>query len=116
MTPLLERFIPEARDLIQAASANLLTLEKSPTDAGAINALFRAVHTLKGSSGLFDAAPLTRLVHAGEDLLGSIRAGETQFTSEIADVPAWKSRPRLGVDRSLVGRGRSSARSRENIS
>ena len=86
MTPLLERFIPEARDLLQAASANLLTLEKSPSDEGAINALFRAVHTLKGSSGLFDAAPLTRLVHAGEDLLGSIRAGEMQLTSEIVDI------------------------------
>ena len=73
MTPLLERFIPEARDLIQAASATLLVLEKNPTDEQSINALFRAVHTLKGSSGLFDAAPLTSLVHAGEDLLGAIR-------------------------------------------
>ena len=86
MTPLLERFIPEARDLIQDASATLLVLEKNPTDEQSINALFRAVHTLKGSSGLFDAAPLTSLVHAGEDLLGAIRAGETLLTSEIVDI------------------------------
>jgi two-component system chemotaxis sensor kinase CheA len=72
--PLLARFIPEARDLIQTTAFGLLKLEKNPGDDDAVNEVFRAVHTLKGSSGLFDVLALTRLVHAAEDLLVAIRA------------------------------------------
>jgi two-component system chemotaxis sensor kinase CheA len=86
MNPLLARFIPEARDLLQAAAGALLGLEKTPDDAAAINNLFRSVHTLKGSSGLFDVPALTRLVHVAEDLLGAVRAGRTGLTSERVDV------------------------------
>jgi len=82
---LLTRFVEEARELLQAAAAGLLVLERAPDDDAAINEVFRAVHTLKGSSGLFDAAALTRLVHAGEDLLAAVRAGEFALTSQVVD-------------------------------
>ncbi len=82
---LLTRFVEEARELLQAAAAGLLVLERAPDDDAAINEVFRAVHTLKGSSGLFDAAALTRLVHAGEDLLAAVRAGEFALSSQVVD-------------------------------
>ena len=82
---LLTRFVEEARELLQAAAAGLLVLERAPGDDAAINEVFRAVHTLKGSSGLFDAAALTRLVHAGEDLLAAVRAGEFTLNSRVVD-------------------------------
>jgi two-component system chemotaxis sensor kinase CheA len=82
---LLSRFVEEARELLQAAAAGLLVLERTPADDAAINEVFRAVHTLKGSSGLFDAAALTRLVHAGEDLLAAVRAGEFALNSQVVD-------------------------------
>ncbi|HWJ18486.1 MAG TPA: Hpt domain-containing protein, partial [Geobacterales bacterium] len=85
MNPLLARFIPEAQELIQQSAAGILRLEKDPNNDVAINEVFRAVHTLKGSSGLFDAQPLTRLVHAGEDVLSAVRSGALQLNSEIAD-------------------------------
>ena len=69
MTTLLERFIPEAREHLETAAAGLLKLERDPSNEGLVNEVFRAVHTLKGSSGLFDVPGLTRLLHAGEDLL-----------------------------------------------
>ena len=83
---LLARFIPEARDLIQASATGLLKLEKCPHDKEAINEVFRAVHTLKGSSGLFDALALTRLVHAAEDLLDAVRAAKLDLDSELVDM------------------------------
>lgn len=85
MNPLLARFVQEARDLLQGAATALLGLEKTPSDEAAINELFRSVHTLKGSSGLFDVPALTRLVHVAEDLLGAVRAGRTELTSDRVD-------------------------------
>ncbi|MCS5515042.1 Hpt domain-containing protein [Pseudomonas qingdaonensis] len=48
---LLQGFLEEARDLLKEAEDSLLRLEARPDDDAAINALFRAVHTLKGSAG-----------------------------------------------------------------
>ncbi|MFC6791868.1 Hpt domain-containing protein [Methylobacterium komagatae] len=62
----------------------MLQLEKSRSP-DALNDIFRAVHTLKGTSGLFDIAPLTHLVHAAEDLLVEMRAGSLDLDPEIVD-------------------------------
>ncbi|GGD41585.1 chemotaxis protein CheA [Aureimonas glaciei] len=85
MNPLLAQFIPEARDLLDQAGAGMLVLERNASSDTAVNDVFRAVHTLKGSSGLFDVGPLTRLVHAAEDLLGEVRLGHLSVTGEIID-------------------------------
>jgi len=85
-TPLLLRFVSEARDLLQVAATGLLRLEKSPGDEAAINEVFRAVHTLKGSVGLFNFPAFTKLVHAGEDLLSAVRAGQLALSSELVDL------------------------------
>lgn len=86
MTNLLDRFIPEAREYLASSASCLLKLERDPSDEGLINEVFRAVHTLKGSSGLFDLPGLTRLVHAAEDLLVTVRAGELRLDSEMVDL------------------------------
>ena len=85
-TPLLERFVSEARELLQGSASALLVLEKLPGDEAAINDLFRSVHTLKGSSGLFDFPALTKLVHAGEDVLCVVRTGQVPMTSQLVDM------------------------------
>jgi two-component system, chemotaxis family, sensor kinase CheA len=75
MTDLLPQFLIEARELVQLATDDLLELEMKPTDATRLDSIFRAVHTLKGSVGLFDLAPMAIALHAGEDLLGAMRDG-----------------------------------------
>lgn len=84
MNALLAQFIPEARELLELAGTGMLRLEKSRSPE-ALNDIFRAVHTLKGTSGLFDIAPLTHLVHAAEDLLVEMRAGSLDLDPEIVD-------------------------------
>lgn len=88
MNPLLAMFVSESRDLLEDISKGLLTLESNPGDIEVMNGIFRALHTLKGSSGLFepDLLPLTRLSHAGEDLLDAVRNGKFDFTSDMADL------------------------------
>ncbi len=85
MTTLLERFIPEAREQLESAAGGLLKLERDPSDGDLVNEVFRAVHTLKGSSGLFDLPGLTRLLHACEDLLDAARANRLTLNSDMVD-------------------------------
>jgi two-component system chemotaxis sensor kinase CheA len=86
MNALLEQFLVEARDLMDEAVPGLLQMERGEGGADVVNTVFRAIHTLKGTSGLFEIAPLTTMVHAGEDLLDSLRAGRLTVTSRMVDL------------------------------
>jgi two-component system chemotaxis sensor kinase CheA len=86
MSALLDQFIEEASDLLEAAGAALLVLERNPADQRAINDLFRSVHTFKGTSALFDFPALTKLVHVGEDLLDGVREGAIPVSGELVDL------------------------------
>jgi two-component system, chemotaxis family, sensor kinase CheA len=83
---LLESFVSEARELLQSAATALLILEKHRDDEAAINDLFRSVHTLKGSVGLFDFPAFIKLVHVGEDVLSAVRDGQLELTSALVDM------------------------------
>ena len=85
MTPLLEQFLSESRDFLQSIGDLLLQLERSPQDAVLLNDLFRAVHTLKGNSGLFEFPDMTRVLHAGEDVLVAVREHELDYSQTLAD-------------------------------
>ncbi|QCO18324.1 chemotaxis protein CheA (plasmid) [Azospirillum brasilense] len=85
MSALFEQFVLESRELLEAAGAALLRLERDPIDKAAVNDLFRALHTLKGATALFDMAPFTRMVHAGEDALMAVRDGRAAMTGDLAD-------------------------------
>jgi two-component system chemotaxis sensor kinase CheA len=85
MNPLLVQFLSEAREFSEAIGNKLMQLEGSPNDQDAINELFRLVHTLKGNSGLFTFPEMTRVLHAGEDLLGMVRNEQVVYSRELAD-------------------------------
>jgi len=86
MNDLLALFVSEARELLQDAGQDLLVLERAPDDAVAINRLFRSVHTIKGSSGLFDMPPLTRTLHAAEDMFQAVREHRLALTPDMVDM------------------------------
>ncbi len=85
MSPLLEQFLSEARDFLQGIGEKLMQLEKVPADVDLMSELFRYVHTLKGNSGLFDFPEMTRVLHAGEDLMDAVRSGHVAYSQELAD-------------------------------
>ncbi|HEV7321814.1 MAG TPA: chemotaxis protein CheA [Ensifer sp.] len=70
MDDLLAQFVIEAAELTQQAAEDLLALDREPGDRGRLGSAFRAIHTLKGSVGLFDLAPMHDTLHAAEDVLG----------------------------------------------
>jgi two-component system chemotaxis sensor kinase CheA len=85
MSPLLEQFLSEARDFLQGIAEKLMQLENDPGSTVTMNELFRLVHTLKGNSGLFEFPEMTRVLHAGEDLLDAVRDGRVIYSQELAD-------------------------------
>ncbi|MGV8928377.1 MAG: chemotaxis protein CheA [Brevundimonas sp.] len=85
MDELLEQFLIEGPELVEQAGADLLALEQRPTDTALIDGVFRAVHTLKGSVGLFDLKPMGAVLHRAEDLLDEIRLGRAAVTTERID-------------------------------
>lgn len=86
MNPMLESFISESRDNLEEASQCFLSLEQSPNDPTVMQNLFRAMHTIKGSSGLFELGAFTHLMHVAEDVLDLARAGKIQLNSDHIDV------------------------------
>ena len=86
MSELLDVFIGESRENLESASQELLAIQSSGPASERVDKIFRDLHTIKGSSDLFDIKPLTRLAHAAEDLLDSVRANEVTFSDEIGDL------------------------------
>ncbi|MFJ3448860.1 chemotaxis protein CheA [Pseudomonas sichuanensis] len=83
---LLQGFLEEANDLLREAEDCLLVLERSPADSEAINALFRAVHTLKGSAGIFSLEPLVALAHHLENRLMQVRDGQCALDDRLTSL------------------------------
>ncbi|MBW4047134.1 MAG: chemotaxis protein CheA [Proteobacteria bacterium] len=85
MNAMLEQFIVEARDFLDGIGAKLIAMEDQPDDVDLMNELFRIVHTLKGNSGLFDFADMSRVLHASEDLMDTVRSLRVPYSRDIAD-------------------------------
>lgn len=84
MDELFEQFMIEGRELIAAATDDLLALEDNASATGRIDSAFRSIHTLKGSVAIFDLAPMGVALHAAEDLLGAVRAATKAMDAQVA--------------------------------
>jgi two-component system chemotaxis sensor kinase CheA len=83
---LLMEFITESRECLDKAEAALLCLESDPEDEEAVHTVFRAFHTIKGTSGFLGVAPISNLAHRAESLLGRVRDHEIRCTGRYADL------------------------------
>ncbi|HEX4073785.1 MAG TPA: response regulator [Candidatus Acidoferrales bacterium] len=81
----LEFFIPEAEEHLQAVTECLLALEGNP-NADDIHRLFRSIHTVKGSAAQVGLHRLSAVAHRVEDLIGHLRDGALQPSAEIVDL------------------------------
>jgi two-component system, chemotaxis family, sensor kinase CheA len=78
-----QTFIAESRELLRDMESALLKLEKAPQDAELINAVFRAAHTIKGSSGTINFDAIAEFTHAMESVLQLIRSGELPIDGQL---------------------------------
>jgi two-component system chemotaxis sensor kinase CheA len=70
---LLPYFLAEGRELVERAGEALSDLERGHSPEEALEGAFRAIHTLKGSAGMFDMAELGAMLHAAESDLTTAR-------------------------------------------
>lgn len=63
-----EGFRQEARDLLAELDEAILALESSPEDADLIGRVFRAIHTIKGSSGTAGLKEIAAFTHKVEEV------------------------------------------------
>lgn len=75
MDELLQEFIAETRETLEALAGEIVAWEADPADRARLDAIFRFVHTVKGSCGFLDLPRLARLSHAAEDVLAAVRDG-----------------------------------------
>jgi two-component system, chemotaxis family, sensor kinase CheA len=78
-----EVFINEAKELLLEIEDAILKLEEDTTDIEAINSLFRAMHTIKGSGAMFGFDDIADFTHHVETLMDQVRSGKVLVTQEL---------------------------------
>ncbi len=86
----LTEFVSEAQEAIEALDRDLVKLEEArhgrDADPEALNAVFRAAHSLKGLSAMFGVERMTLLAHALEDRLDDVRMGRRPLDAATLDL------------------------------
>ncbi|TGL59462.1 chemotaxis protein CheA [Leptospira sarikeiensis] len=80
-----EAFIQESLELLSGAELHLLQLEKGEFDEEAIHSMFRYVHTVKGTAGMFGYEAIEECSHELETLLDLARSGKTELDPRKID-------------------------------
>ena len=80
------QFREETEENVRALTTGLLALESNPGDREAIDTIFRAAHTIKGSARMLGQIDMGRLAHSMESLLSALRSGMLAMNASINDV------------------------------
>ena len=81
----LEYFVPEAAEHLEAMTTALLAIEGGARDEDTLATVFRAAHTLKGAAYTVGCAPLGDATHQIEDLLGAVREHRLPVTPVVTE-------------------------------
>ncbi len=80
------RFVEEAREHIKRLGEGLDAMNSDSGDHENINAVFRAAHTIKGSSRMLKLSAITEIAHKMEDILGGLRDGSLSYRPELGSL------------------------------
>jgi two-component system chemotaxis sensor kinase CheA len=86
MQEIVDDFLVESDELVNSLDTNLVKLESSPGDLNLLNEIFRAAHTIKGTSSFLGFEHITTLTHRMEDILNKLRKAEMEVTADIMDL------------------------------
>ncbi|WP_239255951.1 chemotaxis protein CheA [Listeria ilorinensis] len=85
-TNMLDLFIEEASEHLQALNDNMLQLEKEPKNEMLVSEIFRSAHTFKGMSATMGFQNVVDLTHAMENVLDAVRNHELTVTEHLVDI------------------------------
>jgi two-component system, chemotaxis family, sensor kinase CheA len=86
-TEIIKEFLVESHENLDQLDRDFVALENEPGARARVAAIFRTIHTIKGTAGFLGFHHLEALTHAGETLLSRVRDGklvlEAHTTSEL---------------------------------
>jgi two-component system chemotaxis sensor kinase CheA len=97
-------FFQECDELLAELESGLLQLEAGEGDADTVNAVFRAVHSVKGGAGAFGLEGLVRFAHVFETTLDALRNGALGLNPDVIR-PLLRAADRLADHVTLAKRG-----------
>ncbi|XPF96156.1 chemotaxis protein CheA [Colwellia sp. RE-S-Sl-9] len=83
---ILQDFLIEAGEILEALSEQLVELENDPDNADLLNAIFRGFHTVKGGAGFLSLTELVDVCHGAENIFDLLRTNKRTVTSDLMDV------------------------------
>ena len=83
MAAIKQTFFQECEEQLAELEDGLLIIEREEGDLETINAVFRAVHSIKGGAGAFGLDDLVRFAHTFETTLDGMRSGKLEITPQI---------------------------------
>ncbi|MEO6095838.1 MAG: Hpt domain-containing protein, partial [Fibrobacteria bacterium] len=83
---ILNDFISESREHLEISDLKIMSLETNPKDQAAVDAVFRAFHSIKGVAAFLGLEGIRTLAHEAETLLDKVRSGELTFCSGLVDL------------------------------
>lgn len=78
-------FVSETMEHFEVSDENLLILENDPENEMAIASIFRAFHTIKGTTSFLGLTPISRFAHVAENLLDAVRKQQLAFSGIVVD-------------------------------
>ena len=79
----IREFLVESHENLDQLDRDFVALEADPAAADRVAAIFRTIHTLKGTAGFLAFKRLETLAHGGESLLSLLRDGALTLTPEM---------------------------------
>ncbi len=79
-------YFEETEEHLADTERLLLALDPATPDLDALNAIFRAAHSIKGASGMFNFSDVVSVTHVLENLLDRLRSGRMQLQAEQIDL------------------------------
>ena len=83
---ILDTFFEECEDLIVALTEGLVEMRDGQADDETVNAVFRAVHSIKGAAGAFALDELVGFAHKFETVLDEVRSHRLQTDESLLRV------------------------------
>ena len=83
MAAIKQTFFQECEEQLVELESGLLTLDDGSSGPDTVNAVFRAVHSIKGGAGAFGLEQLVRFAHSFETALDQVRSGKIEATKPI---------------------------------
>ncbi len=79
-------YFDECSELLTELEEQFAAIEAGERDADRLNAVFRAIHSVKGGAGAFGFSALVGFAHAYETLLDYVRDGRIELTDEVVNL------------------------------